>query len=292
MLGLVRGLRFIPSMWKKRFATPALVALLSSGFMSQSPVTEPTKRRIAAFDCVGCNEPGAPAIASPLPPQFAQYLLATGYSSSTDLYASFARSLEFQARNPSVNPILIAGSPAFFRPFGLLPTFPSYALPSIASFQVNLAKPDTSKQLFGGLMSDPALRHLLVPSSSQAAAAPVITVGTTLATQDLAATLGAGAESSPAASTPARPLTGDLVVPQKEDRLPNSPVSQSSSLTGSRPVRQVARPEVAFTVNGAPAPAGFARAPGSPAPAPVKISVPDQSPNPIRDAIVRHSFVK
>lgn len=263
---------------RNRLLAPSLTALLSLGFISQSPVGDQSVRRIAGVDCIDCGTIPLPTVQSPLPANLAQHLSANATLTGTELFALYARQLEINQRLFAVNPILVPGSMAFYRPFGQpAPSFPSYALPGLRD--ISLVKPDSSRQIFGGLMSDPALRHLVTPS----APAPSQTVGAVLGSQDTSSLL-------PGLTVENRPLTGDLVVPKSQDRIAQE--HRTSSLVGSRPVPREQRPEVQFTVNGAAAPAGFFRAPGSPAPKPVAATEPNNSPNPIRDAIIRHSFVR
>ena len=263
---------------RNRLLAPSLAALLSLGFMSQSPVGDQSVRRIAGVDCIDCGTIPLPTVQSPLPANLAQHVSANATLTGTELFALYARQLEINQRLFSVNPILVPGAMAFYRPFGQpAPTFPSYALPGLRD--IRLVKPHSSWQIFGGLMSDPALRHLVTPS----APAPSQTVGAVLGSQDTSAPL-------PGPTVENRALTGDLLVPKSQDRIAQE--HRTSSLVGSRPVPREQRPEVQFTVNGAAAPAGFFRAPGSPMPKPVAATEPNNSPNPVRDAIIRHSFVR
>lgn len=268
-------------MSNKRNLAPCLIALLSLGFMSHSPMDEQSVRRIAGVDCVDCGTIPLPTVQSPLSASLTQHVSASATLTGTELFALYARQLELSKNLLAVNPILVPGSMAFYRPFGQpVPTFPSYALPGLRD--ISLVKPDSSRQIFGGLMSDPALRHLVAPL---APTPPSQTVGAVLGAQDTAALV-------PGSKSESRPFTGDLVVPKKQDRIAQE--HRTSSLIGSREVRpsEPRRPTVEFTVNGAPAAAGFFRPAGSPAPKPVAVSEQPQSPNPVRDAIIRHSFVR
>lgn len=271
-------------MWKKRYSAPALVALLSLGFMSQSPVPEANIRRIAGTECVNCGEQPLPGVASPVPAHLVLYLAGTGALNASESFASYLRQLQFQTTHLGVNPILIAGSPAFYRPFGPLPSFPSYALPTVSS-PVSFVKPDSSRQIFGGLSGDPSLQYLVKPIG----AAPAVTVGAALGAQDASAT---AAVDNPANQAPRiGPSSFNMPAP-KPDRLSPASDIRVSGLTGSRPVPTTTGPVVEFTVNGQKAPAGFIRPAGSPPLKPVAAAEQNPSPNPIKDAIIKQSYAR
>lgn len=268
-------------MWKKRGSAPVLVALLSLGFMSQSPVPEANKRRIAGTECVNCGEQPLPAVASPIPAHLALYLAGTGALNASESFANYLRQLQFQTTHLGVNPILLAGSPAFYRPFGPLPSFPSYALPTVSS-PVTFVKPDSSRQIFGGLTGDPSLQYLVKPIGAQ----PGVSVGVALGAQDATATADTDSQ------TPRIGTSSFNIPAPKPDRLSGGANASVSGLTGSRAVPKTARPEVEFTVNGEKAPAGFFRPAGSPPLKPVAAAEQNTSPNPIKDAIIKHSFAR
>jgi hypothetical protein len=268
-------------MWKKRSSAPVLVALLSLGFMSQSPVPEANVRRIAGTECVNCGEQPLPGVKSPIPAHLALYLAGTGALNASESFANYLRQLQFQTTHMGVNPILLAGSPAFYRPFGPLPSFPNYALPTVST-PVTFVKPDSSRQIFGGLTGDPSLQYLVKPIGPQ----PGVSVGLALGAQDAAVTVeGQGSAPQIGTSTFNTPVL-------RPERLSNGADVRVSGLTGSRVIPKTARPEVEFTVNGDKAPAGFIRPAGSPPLKPVASAEPNDSPNPIKEAIIKHSFAR
>lgn len=233
-------------MWKKRFTAPALVAILSLGFMSHNPFEGKSVRRIAGTECVNCNERQLPSVTAGLPPHLAQYLVATGLASSTDQFQLFSRQLEIQSQLSALNPLLVGGSPLFYRPLGLtLPTYPSYALPTLEATQVSLVKPDSSNQIFGGLSSDPALKYLVTPLASRQEAPPATVASAIETVKPLP---GAAAEVRKEADGTITVLdASESVVPKTQDRLAQANQIHSSPLLGSRPVKQTAAPSVTFT---------------------------------------------
>ncbi len=138
-----------------------LVAFLSLGFLGQSPPTTPSVRRIASAAC-------ADPLAKPEPKAsstgFAGQLfpfLGVSSPSPYEIYTQFMQQLRVQV---AIRDLSTPGMMGIFDP-----VFPNYRIPQISDHQVDLRRPDASKQIFGGLMSDPQLKYLSYPGTISSA---------------------------------------------------------------------------------------------------------------------------
>lgn len=104
-----------------------------------------------------CGDTSVPSIVPATLPSLSSNLVSGVQNNAAQqvaaAYALFLRQLQV---NAAIMPTLNSLGTGFAAPY-----FPSYVLPSINSYQVDLTKPDSSHQIFGGLMSDPQLRSLL-----------------------------------------------------------------------------------------------------------------------------------
>lgn len=137
------------------------LAVLSLSLLSISPHDAPTKRRISSV----CD-PTVPAVAEPGSPGFnlSAYFASAMKRQSEDAFAMFNRQIEYNLalfRLPSQNPFLMP-----------LPQFPSYSLPNVADYQIDMTKPKIS-MIFGGLSANPDLKYLVQPPAPSALLNPL-----------------------------------------------------------------------------------------------------------------------
>jgi hypothetical protein len=281
----------------KKIMMPALVAFLSLGFYSQSPVSEVSVRRVSSINCVDCLKDPITGVAVP---SLIPFMVSSNARLGEDSFSFFSRQIDFQTKLNNLG--LING---FSRMFSALPVYPSYALPSVANYQVSLVKPASNNQIFGGLTADPALKFLTQPGIDARATTSVATGIVMPTVLDVAAVIEANTGFVPSTSgviSTAQAATGvklvaanaftaapinESIVPKTQDRIATT--VSSSSLLGSRPVKQAAAPEFTFTLNGSAPPPGFRRAASEAAPV---VSVPAVRPsgNPHRDAVIQFSL--
>jgi|GEM_PF-5213140 len=248
----------------KKISMPFLIAFLSLGFFSQSPMKENSVRRVSSVECVNC----AREMASPVQvPSLLPFFVDANARQSENSFALFSRQIELQTQlnNLSLmNGFTSAANTKGF--FPRLPTYPSYALPQIANYQVNLARPPVN-QIFGGLTADPALKYLTQPGID-ARSNPSVATGIGPKVLDVSAVLEANLGLAP---SPNRVVSADLpkpsdskpgaekaaatsseigseaVIPKVQERVAAAVVS--SSLLGSRPIKkEPIAPEISFSV--------------------------------------------
>lgn len=213
----------------KKFAMPALIAFLSLGFFSQSPLSQHTPRRISSFDCANCSkDQNQKLFDSSLNP----LLVSASVQQNTDAHRFFAQQVQFQAQMKE-----LGASNAWmgFRPWipvqYNLPVFPSYALPLVSDYQAIPVKP--VNHIFGGFTADPALQYLTKPAATQSVATePALPVvqNSVLEAQPRSETEKAanGLAPSPNGSAQAAPI-------------------KSSSFLGSVPLKGTVAPSISFT---------------------------------------------
>lgn len=248
----------------KKIIMPSLIAFLSLGFFSQSPMKENSIRRVSSVECVNC----AKDMTSPVQlPGLLPFFVDANARQSENSFALFSRQIELQTQINNLS--LMNGFTSLANMKGFfprLPTYPSYALPQLANYQVNLAKPAVS-QVFGGLTADPALKYLTQPGID-ARTNPSVATGIGPKVLDVSAVLEAnlglapspnrvgstdllsvadGKPIAPKAAVAANELGGESVVPKTQDRITSAPLT--SSLLGSRPIKkEPISPQVSFSV--------------------------------------------
>ncbi len=254
----------------KRLIMPALIAFLSLGFFSQSPLQPASVRRISSFECVDCMKD--PVSAVPVP-SLMPFMVDANNRQALGSFNLFSRQLDFQT---SVNNLSLING--FNRMFARLPTYPSYVLPSVADYQAKLVTSAPGPQIFSGLNADPALKFLIQPGID-ARTNPSVATGIAPTPINVAAILDANLGLAPSpnvapvtAPAPAKNPAddakkasdallaaaaanvataaaavnpgGETIVPKTQDRLTQGPAV--SSLRGSRPVTEPIAPQITF----------------------------------------------
>ncbi len=140
-----------------------LVILLSFGFVSFAPNgTSLIERRISS-KCADPTEKSGPASAPGLSLGLISFLGDSNSRRSAEGYSLFLRQMEVSSFLSRMN-----ANMGMANYMGRTSMFPSYAQPNIANYQVDLKRPDASSQIFGGLMTNPALSYLINPKSDSA----------------------------------------------------------------------------------------------------------------------------
>ncbi len=281
----------------KRFMMPGLVAFLSLGFISQSPVSEVSVRQVSSVNCVDCVKDPVPGV---VVPSLIPFMVSSNARLGEDSFSYFTRQVDFQTKLNNLG--LING---FSRMFSALPVYPSYAIPAVANYQVSLVKPGASNQIFGGLTADPALKFLTQPGIDARTTTSVATGIVMPTVLDVAAVIEANTGFVPSTSaviSVTQAATGvklvapnaftaapvnESIVPKSQDRI--AATVPSSSLLGSKPVKQPAAPEFTFTLNGSAPPPGFRKVAGETAPV-VSAPAARATGNPHRDAVIQFSL--
>jgi hypothetical protein len=140
------------------------IAALSLGFVGHSP-TSPQERRHVSSCTDTTATPGLPLTSlAPFPTDLFSAVQNDGVREAANAYALFVRQLQI---NASVSAQFNPFSPPSYFGFPQL-AFPSYALPSIDKYPIDLRKPDPSTLAWSGLESNPTLQYLVAPPTSPA----------------------------------------------------------------------------------------------------------------------------
>lgn len=140
------------------FCAPVLVAFLSLGFVGHSPF-EPVSRRHVASTCSDLEaQTSSSAVSVPaFPTNLFPFIRDANVRQTAESYSLFLRSMEINSYLYS----LTAPSRTGYQ----VPLFPSYTLPLVSNYSIDTRRPDPSNQIFGGLMSNPALQYLKNPTN-------------------------------------------------------------------------------------------------------------------------------
>ena len=145
------------SMRKPGFSALFAASLMGFSFLSQNPIL-PARMARHVSSCELDGKSLNSNSYNEFSHVFSAFMQNQNNQRSAESYSLFLQHMAFLSGMVSLN----ANS---FMGFGV-PIFPSYALPQISSYAVDLRKPSSNNQIFGGLMSNPQIQVLLSRTSS------------------------------------------------------------------------------------------------------------------------------
>ena len=152
----------------RKLIVPCALATLSLGFLGQTPQSFVNQRHISS-SCTDPNVASAPkALVPGIPKDFFNFIQDDSARRTAEAYSIFLQSMQINASLASLTVPSQLGYPQ--------PAFPSYAMPSIYDHPIEMGRPDSSHQIFGGLSTNPQVQFLIRPSTTPSQSRPIASV--------------------------------------------------------------------------------------------------------------------